>query len=187
MSHDLLRHRPLLVVLLSILVGCTTPFARHASPSSLPKLMADRLAWMDEVARVKHARSLPINDPKREAELLDAMEQRALAMDLPASAVRAFFTGQINAAKRLQFEWIASHASPPSSATEPLSDLARTIRPALDEIGTRMLEALKKARASNTSEAIIVQARQALMRAGYSESIVAPAIAGLEAGLKVDR
>lgn len=187
MSHDLLRHRPLLVVLLSILVGCSTPFARHSSPSSLPKLMADRLAWMDEVARVKQARSLPINDPKREAELLDTMEARALALDLPSSAVRAFFTGQMNAAKQLQLEWIASHTSPPSSATEPLPDLAKTIRPALDEIGTRMLEALKKARASNTSESIIVQARQALMRAGYSESIVAPAIAGLEAGLKVDR
>lgn len=149
--------------------------------------MADRLSWMDEVARVKQARSLPINDPKREAELLDAMEQRALAMDLPSSAVRAFFTGQINAAKQLQFEWIASHASSSSSATEPLPDLARTIRPALDEIGTRMIEALKTARASNSAESIIVQARQALTRAGYSDSVVAPAIAGLEAGLKVDR
>lgn len=187
MPHVTFHHRPLILALLGVLVGCAAPSARLDLQSKLPKLMADRLAWVDEVACVKQARSLPVDDPKREAELLNAMEKRAVAMDIPASAIRAFFTGQIDAAKHLQREWINTHHTPLSSTTDPLPDLAKTIRPALDEISTRMIEALKKARASNTPEAVIVQAREHLTSAGYSESVVTLAIAGLEAGLGVGR
>jgi chorismate mutase-like protein len=145
--------------------------------------MVARLNWMDEVAQAKQARSLPITDPVREAELLTAMEKRGVKSGLPAHAVRQFFTGQMQAAKHCQQEWLlqnpraASHQAPP--------DLARTVRPALDHIGGEMITALAAARRSKEGpDAILIQARHQLHRAGYSPTVTTAALHGLQAALK---
>lgn len=107
-------------LLLVLLLGaCAVP---GAGPRSLPQLMVQRLGWMDEVAQVKQARSLPVTDAKREAELLDAMERAGAEKGLPAEVVRAFFSGQIEAAKVVQREWLARHAGRPVTATDKLPE-----------------------------------------------------------------
>ena len=148
------------------------------------KLMVKRLDWMDDVARVKQARSLPITDPVREAELLRAMEKRGVASGLPAVAVRPFFAGQMTAARQYQKEWLTQHpGSNLHMKQSPLPDLVKTVRPALDEIGTEMIAALVKARRTDDEAAIISSALTQLTNAGYSATVINPAIQGLKAGL----
>jgi chorismate mutase-like protein len=164
-----------------IMSGCAAPGV--PGREDMPGLMVERLGWMDEVAKVKQARSLPVTDAKREAELLDAMVRRGTEAGLPAKAVRGFFGGQIEAAKLVQREWLDTHSGgSPTSALLP--DLLITVRPALDDLGNRMLVELGRVRRDREAEGVIGDARMELKEAGYSEAVIAAAIQGLECGLK---
>ncbi|OYW75144.1 MAG: hypothetical protein B7Z37_14685 [Verrucomicrobia bacterium 12-59-8] len=173
-SHSLLS-----CVLTLLLAGCVW---NKNSPRSLPVLMVQRLSWMDEVAMAKQAKSLPITDPVREAELLRTMTQRGVAAGLKAENVRRFFTGQMLAAKVVQEEWRRQHPHG-SSSTKAAPDLTLTVRPALDELGQQMISLLAQPRSPAESAAILNQARQRLVHAGYSEAAIQPALAGLQSGL----
>lgn len=155
-----------------------------SSQRTLPALMVQRLNWMDEVAEAKRAKGLSITDPKREAELLRAMTERGVAAGLPAEKVRLFFTGQMQAAKVRQEEWLQQH---PTATMKQTPDLSGTIRPALDEIGRKMIEQLaQETRFIIPVEAavLLTKARQQLMQAGYSEAVIKPALKGLQDTLK---
>lgn len=145
--------------------------------------MVERLSWMDEVARVKQAKRLPVTDPKREGELFLAMAKKGAAKGLPEVPVRAFFSGQMDAAKQLQMEWLQAHKGTPVSQGA-LPDLATTVRPALDEIGEKMLSALATARAQRSASKTVDAARVQMIEAGYSSAVIAPALAGLEAAFQ---
>ena len=148
--------------------------------------MVERLGWMDEVAQVKQVRSLPVTDAKREAELLDAMERLGAESGLPAAEVRAFFSGQISAAKLCQEEWLKSHAGvKPSNQAVP--DLGTTVRPALDALGRKMIRALAEAHGSQHTAPLIRAARMQLAQAGYSQAVITPAIRGLQEALSAQR
>ncbi|MDZ4287048.1 MAG: chorismate mutase [Prosthecobacter sp.] len=170
-------------LLLLLLTSCAT---QPNTAATLGNLMVQRLSWMDEVAQIKQARSLPITDPVREAALLQSMEKLGAESALPPRATRQFFSGQMTAARQLQSEWLnqhPAHAARPQAA--PLPDLNFTIRPALDQIGRQMISALADARQSPAAAAeIIAKARQRLDQAGYSAAVITPAIHGLEAALK---
>ena len=155
----------------------------HEQHTSLSALMVQRLDWMDEVAEAKRAKALPITDPKREAELLHAMTQRGVAAGLPAARVQSFFKGQMQAAKVRQEEWLRQH--PTATTTHP-PDLATAIRPALDQIGTKMITQLaQETQGIGSSDTSLVEtdARQRLTRAGYSETVAKPALRGLHEAL----
>jgi chorismate mutase-like protein len=165
----------LLWVLALMLSACS-------SPRTLPALMVERLDWMDEVAMAKRARSLPVTDPVREAELLRRMTQRGVAAGLKPVSVQRFFTGQMLAAKEVQEECLRQH---PQGLTSYMMvpDLTLTVRPALDEIGQQMIAELALPRSPAESAAILTEAQQRLARAGYSEAVMQPALDGLQAGL----
>jgi chorismate mutase len=165
-----------------LLAGCTAPAIgpRHDA-DKLAQLMVERLEWMDEVAAIKQARSLPVSDPAREAELLKAMEQRGAKAGIPAAATQAFFTGQFAAAKELQMEWLEKHPRP---TRQSLQDLTTTVRPALDRISADMISKLAHLRTSGSDAATAVDvARGKLARAGFSERVIAPSLKGLETAL----
>jgi chorismate mutase-like protein len=166
-----------------VLTGCMTPgLSSSSAGGDLPALMVERLGWMDEVAQVKQARSLPVTDARREAELLDAMERLGAESGLPAARVRTFFSGQISAAKQCQEEWLRRHAGvKPSNQAVP--DLGTTVRPALDALGRKMIRALAAARASQDTAPLIRAARTQLAQAGYSQDVITPAVRGLEDAL----
>jgi chorismate mutase-like protein len=167
------------------LTGCSDRGQNVLSPSTsqLPNLIVERLRWMDEVAMVKQARSLPVTDAKREAELLAAVEVQAAQQGIPPRAARDFFAGQIEAAKNFQMEWLAQHLQQPTD-TSSLPDLAKDVRPALDHIGQRMLAALAVSRREDKPELVVPAAVTALKQAGFSQSVIVAAITGLEAGLR---
>ncbi len=151
---------------------------------SLPVLVEERLNWMDEVAMAKQVAALPITDPVREAELLRTMTQRGVAAGLKEESVRRFFTGQMQAAKVVQQEWLRKHPPGATSLLTVVPSLTHTIRPALDEIGAEMIARLAQPRTPVQSTALLEEARERLIRAGYSAAAMKPALEGLQAGLQ---
>jgi chorismate mutase-like protein len=151
----------------------------------LPSLVAERLSWMDEVAMVKKAQGLPVADREREAALLRAMEVEGKQAGLPRAAVRGFFSGQIEAAKARQEDWLRAHSGDGRVAGR-LPDLGGTVRPELDAIGRRMIGALRQARGGGNACCLVEATRDRLAAEGYSQKVIAAAVGGLEAGLVRD-
>jgi len=95
---------------------------------------------MPLVAEAKRASGAPLEDPAREARVLDDAVAAARAAaaarrvpPLPDETVRAVFRIQIEAGKAVQ---AATLAGPP--APGPPLDLARDLRPALTRLGERI-------------------------------------------------
>jgi cyclohexadienyl dehydratase len=136
--------------ILKIVVICSTlcALAAHADgprftdpqqeANEVAALMAQRLELMQFVAAWKHARSIPITDAKREQAVLDATVERAAALGIEASSARSLFALQIELARDVQSRWIDEwkQGTPQPAA---LRDLDRDLRPALDELGSRLL------------------------------------------------
>jgi cyclohexadienyl dehydratase len=98
----------------------------------LSDLLARRLAFMPLVAAAKAKAGLPLEDLPREKLVLDAAEARAQQLGLSGSRVRRFFALQIELAKAVQ-----------RRQTEATTlDLGRQIRPTLNELGDRILDAI---------------------------------------------
>lgn len=175
----------LAALMLLMMTGCVSmgPLACRDA-RTMGKLVVARLDWMDEVAMVKQVRSLPVTDAPREAELLVAMEKRGVTAGIPAAAVRAFFAGQITAAKVVQVEWIQAH---PDGMRECvlMPDLAKTVRPALDEISGKMIACLARLRTSGMSvDDVVNDAERRMQRAEYSEKVRAAVVKGLRGGME---
>lgn len=171
-----------MLFLTQALTGCAAHGRGQAH--DLPRLMVERLGLMDEVAQVKQAKGLPVTDARREAELLAAMAREGTALGLPATAVRAFFSGQVEAAKEYQREWLADPAHKTAVPAKKLPDLATEVRPALDAIGKNMLAALVRTRGSTEPRAVVAAARTKLTEAGYSAVVIRPALDGLAAAVR---
>lgn len=104
----------------------------------LTDLLARRIAFMPLVAAAKAKLGMPIEDLPREQLVLDSAAASARTVGLPETQTRAFFALQIELSKAVQHR-----------ASEPATlDLATQIRPALNELGDRILLALADARSA---------------------------------------
>lgn len=142
------RIAPILLLVLSV-GACRqakSPVPAQAAPSPsidrLLGLMRTRLDVMHDVARWKRATGAAVEDPGREAVLLDDVAERGKALGLDPTETRAFFAAQIEAAKLVQradlARWEADHRAPEG---EP-PDLARVLRPRIDALNRDLLAAL---------------------------------------------
>lgn len=135
-----------LALLASLVVGCAaSPPVADADVAKLDRLLGlvvERLSMAIEVARVKWNTGAPIEDPPREKHVIDEVVKRADEFGLAPAVVEAFFSGQIEASKRIQHalhaEWRA-RAQPPFAR---VADLRKDIRPVLDRLSPEMLRAL---------------------------------------------
>jgi cyclohexadienyl dehydratase len=109
---------------------------RLDATTELVDLLARRLAFMPLVAELKASRGLPLEDREREREVVESAASGARRLGLPETAVVELFRLQIELSKAVQ-----QRQREPSRL-----DLGRQIRPALIELGERMLEALARAR-----------------------------------------
>lgn len=103
---------------------------------NLADLLARRMAFMPLVAGAKAKLALPIEDLPREKIVLDSAAANAQKVGLPEAAARDFFALQIELSKAVQRR---------TSEVTTL-DLAQQIRPALNELGDRVLLAVVEAR-----------------------------------------
>jgi chorismate mutase len=158
--------------------------ARSAPDPALDEmlgLMRRRLDVMHDVARSKWATQAPIDDPAREAALLREVAGRGEALGLEPAFTRAFFRGQIAAAKLVQRadfrRWVAD-GGPRGQAP----DLAGVLRPRIDELNRALLAALAGARprlADVGPAALRARAERVLAGAGIDAEVRAAAIAPL--------
>jgi cyclohexadienyl dehydratase len=103
-------------------------------------LIEQRLALMEHVARWKRAYDLRIEDPVREARVLETTTEQARALGIDADAARELFALQIRLARRVQEH--AFHTPDGRNASESLRDLDAELRPEIDRIGRGLLRAL---------------------------------------------
>jgi len=103
---------------------------------NLTDLLARRMAFMPLVAGAKAKLGMPIEDLPREQLVLGSAAASAQKVGLPEVETRAFFALQIELSKAVQRR----------SSEPPTLDLAQQIRPALNELGDRILVAIAEAR-----------------------------------------
>ncbi|MEM7176312.1 MAG: gamma subclass chorismate mutase AroQ [Pseudomonadota bacterium] len=103
--------------------------------------IGERLGWMAPVAAWKFANDKPVEDLEREAVVLQAAQTKAEQIGLARGSVLDFFQAQIDAAKAIQWCWIArwKAGAPPPTETP---DLVAEIRPALIRLGQDVLDEL---------------------------------------------
>jgi chorismate mutase len=111
----------------------------------LPRLMAERLTVMPDVAAYKWTHGLPIEDLSREAEILDRLAARDDLRGLSPDVVRAFFRAQIEAAKTIQRGLFEDWSRTPPALDAEGPDLARELRPSLDRLTEALIACLASA------------------------------------------
>jgi len=130
--------RAVLLATALLAAGCATPDGELAS------LARQRLALAPEVAWTKFSRDIPVYDPARETTSLQSAMARGAQYGVSRDVTRRFFAAQMEASRRLQWEWIHAwrHGHPqPESAPR---DLAGDLRLRFDDINTRQVRALAR-------------------------------------------
>lgn len=122
--------------------GSTESSPAEASADRLLGLLRDRLQIMTLVARAKWNAKLPVEDKRREAELVARMRGRALAHGLSPDWTETFFRAQIEAGKDVQRALIDAwtKSAKPMFANAP--DLRGEIRPRIDALNDEILVVL---------------------------------------------
>ena len=108
--------------------------------SDLFAAINDRLSLMEEVALYKVNNTIPVEDLAREEVVLADTQTNAAREGLNPQSVRQFFAAQIAVAKAIQYRHLADWQSAP--ALRQADDLQTVIRPALTELGNRIISLL---------------------------------------------
>ncbi|MFJ2605892.1 chorismate mutase [Streptomyces sp. NPDC087425] len=127
-------------------VAAPTPHPVTAAPARallhpVADLSAQRLATADLVAAAKFGTDSPIDDPAREAQVLDAVAAQAKELGTDPDAVRAVFRDQIEANKLVQRTLFQRWTDHPEQAPTTRPDLA-VIRVEINRITTALVQSL---------------------------------------------
>ena len=106
------------------------------------RLADERLGLMSAVAAAKWPSHAPVTDPGREAAVIHAAGERALAVGLAREPVEAFFAVQIAAARDVQEKLTVHWQRDGFDYQGPSLRLAEDLRPRLDALTQRLLDAL---------------------------------------------
>lgn len=136
-----------IATLLLLLAGCQThsplpPTEDQAAIDRMLKLIDERLEVAPLVAESKWNSGAAIEAPERETQILDQVAGRSADAGVDEDFARAFFKAQFEASKqvqrRLHDRWEAEERAP----FDDPPDLAEEVRPVLDRLTPRLIEAL---------------------------------------------
>jgi chorismate mutase len=116
-----------------------------AAPPSLEPLLnsiAERLAIADQVALSKWDSHKPVEDKKREQEVIASVVALAPSYKLDPAAAGQFFSTQIEANKLVQYVHLSDWQFQGKAPDDPRPDLVKQIRPQLDQLQKRLLQQL---------------------------------------------
>ena len=134
-----MRTKPLPILAAVLLAGCTTP------QGELARLAEQRLAMSRDIAWAKHSADLPVYDPQRETTVLQTMMASGQQQGLAPDTVRRFFAAEMEASRRVQWAWIeAWRKNREPAPTSVARDLGSYLRPQIDDINRRQLDALAR-------------------------------------------
>lgn len=129
------------------------PTVAPAAPDPLTTLVSvatERLELADEVAAAKWGTGKPVDDPVREAALLDEAAARSAVLGGDPGHALAVLRDQLEAGKLVQRGLHARWTVRPGQRPRTRPDLVTEIRPALDRVTDRLLVALRDAEATGT-------------------------------------
>ncbi|SDV07110.1 chorismate mutase [Pseudomonas mucidolens] len=116
-----------------------------AAPPALEPLLksiAERLAIADQVALSKWDSHKPVEDKKREQEVIANVTAQASSYKLDPAAAEQFFSAQIEANKLVQYTHLSDWQLQGKAPDDPRPDLVKQIRPQLDLLQKRLLQQL---------------------------------------------
>ncbi|STQ91186.1 gamma subclass chorismate mutase AroQ [Iodobacter fluviatilis] len=113
----------------------------------LISLMTQRLAVAPLVAQSKWNSGAAINDPAREQAILADVQKQARAIDLDPRFAAAFFQAQFDAGKQIQSQLHQKWRQQKQAPFAPAPDLAKEVRPVLDQLTPQLLMAIKAVQA----------------------------------------
>ena len=103
---------------------------------------AHRIEVARQVAFAKWDSHRPVEDQRREDEVIDVAAAQGVARGLDREFVMRFFQAQIDANKVVQYALLSEWRRLGSAPQHPHFDLSTTIRPELDAIQSRLLDEL---------------------------------------------
>jgi chorismate mutase len=138
------------LALVAILIsGCATAArftaADAATVDRLLEVIEERLDTAPEVARTKWNTKAPIEDLRRDKQIIDGIAKSATAYGLDPHVAGTFFMAQIEASKAIQKTLHAEWTAKRQPAYAEVADLERDIRPVLDRLTPVMMRALAEA------------------------------------------
>lgn len=147
---------------------------------SLIVAIHERLHHMAEVAQWKWTHRQPIDDPDREAEMLQRIAQRACEKNLDVAWVQAVFRDQIAASKQVQREWFERFRQNAEGPYVYATTLER-MRQQIDASNERLLSALAQLGPLDAQQRSRLRQRitEHLLRVGYSAEVCQLAVAFL--------
>lgn len=101
-----------------------------------------RLLLAQAVARAKWNVHAPIEDPGREAQVIQAAVKQGSALGLSSVWIETVFRAQIEASKTVQRELFAQWSAQHAGKFDDAPDLAQTIRPELDRLTAQLLRSM---------------------------------------------
>ncbi len=116
-----------------------------AAPPTLEPLLnsiAERLTIADQVALSKWDSKKPVEDKKREQDVLASVIAQAPSYKLEPAAAEQFFSAQIEANKLVQYTHLSDWQFQGKAPDDPRPDLIKQIRPQLDQLQKRLLQQL---------------------------------------------
>lgn len=144
MSKAMSLHRRICVALALLLtshVAAAAQFAGGREVQEVFGLIGQRLQLMPAVAAWKRANNVPVSDPAREQQVLDATVAEAQRLGIDAAPARELFALQIRMARDVQAHFMSVWQEQGSSS-EAVRDLNKELRPELDRLGAQMLHAI---------------------------------------------
>jgi chorismate mutase len=146
------------VIAVVTIAACGAPPAPPPAPApsaaftTLVGAVSDRLATADTVPASKWNSHGAVEDPAREQVVLDAAAAGAKARGLDPALVAKVFRDQIQASKVVQYGLLEDWTAEPAGAPAAAPDLA-SIRPVLDGVTPRLLDALVATRGDGSCAA----------------------------------
>jgi chorismate mutase len=132
------KRRLLLPLAAFAFAGCVSP------QGEMKSLAAERLSLAPEVAWYKYRNDLPLYDAPREAAVLRETQQLGDLRGIPAETTRQLFSGQMEASRRIQWEYFHAWRKGHSLPETPPRDLRTDLRPRIDAINRRQIELLAR-------------------------------------------
>ena len=128
-----------LIPTLALLTGCAGP------QGELTALAEKRLAHSPDIAWYKHSNDVPVYDPVRETSVLQTVIAAGQQQGLNPDTVRRFFAAEMEASRRIQWEWIEGwRKNRIAPLDRPAQDLGAYVRPQIDEINARQIRAMAR-------------------------------------------
>ena len=134
-----MKLRTAIIPVLAVLASCAGP------QGELTALAERRLSLSPDIAWYKHSNDVPVYDPVRDTSILQTVMAAGQQQGLNPDTVRRFFAAEMEASRRIQWEWIEGwrkNRIPPLD--RPAQDLGAYVRPQIDEINARQISAMAR-------------------------------------------